>query len=157
QNKQFSDHYLDVDYDLSQVLFITTANDLDPLEPALLDRLEIVEFPGYTEEDKLAIAKKFLIPKQLEAHGLSDTGISFPTSTLQNIIREYTYEAGVRNLFREIGTICRKTARLIAEERPYPRRLTSNHVATYLGPPHHIESRANDTDSVGIVTGLAWT
>jgi ATP-dependent Lon protease len=157
QNKQFSDHYLDVDYDLSQVLFITTANDLDPLEPALLDRLEIVEFPGYTEEDKLEIAKKFLIPKQLEAHGLVDAGISFPTSALQNIIREYTYEAGVRNLFREIGTICRKTARLIAEERPYPRRLTSNHVATYLGPPHHIESRANDTDSVGIVTGLAWT
>jgi len=157
QNKQFSDHYLDVDYDLSQVLFITTANDLDPLEPALLDRLEIVEFPGYTEEDKLEIAKKFLIPKQLEAHGLNESGISFNTSALQAIIREYTYEAGVRNLFREIGTICRKTARLIAEERPYPRRLTPKHIPTYLGPPHHIESRANDEDSIGIVTGLAWT
>jgi ATP-dependent Lon protease len=157
QNKQFSDHYLDVDYDLSQVLFITTANDLEPLEPALLDRLEIVEFPGYTEEDKLAIAKQFLIPKQLEGHGLLEAGLSFSTVALQNIIREYTYEAGVRNLSREIGTMCRKTARLIAEERPYPRRLTANHVATYLGPPHHIESRANDTDSIGIVTGLAWT
>lgn len=157
QNKQFSDHYLDVDYDLSQVFFITTANDLDPLEPALLDRLEIVEFPGYTEEDKLAIAKKFLIPKQLEAHGLTENGLLFPVPTLQAIIREYTYEAGVRNLSREIGTICRKTARLIAEERPYPRRLTHKHVAEYLGPPHHLEARANDIDAVGIVTGLAWT
>ncbi|MDZ4672386.1 MAG: endopeptidase La [Phototrophicales bacterium] len=157
QNKGFSDHYLDIDYDLSQVLFITTANDLEPLEPALLDRLEIVEFPGYTEEDKLAIAKQFLIPKQLEGHGLLEAGLSFSMVALQNIIREYTYEAGVRNLSREIGTMCRKTARLIAEERPYPRRLTANHVATYLGPPHHIESRANDTDSIGIVTGLAWT
>jgi ATP-dependent Lon protease len=157
QNKQFSDHYLDVDYDLSQVLFITTANDLEPLEPALLDRLEIVEFPGYTEEDKLAIAKKFLIPKQLEAHGLKERGIYFNVTALQTIIREYTYEAGVRNLFREIGTICRKIARLIAEDRPYPHRLTTNHIPTYLGPPHHIEARANETDSVGIVTGLAWT
>jgi ATP-dependent Lon protease len=157
QNKQFSDHYLDVDYDLSQVFFITTANDLEPLEPALLDRLEIVEFPGYTEEDKLAIAKKFLIPKQLEAHGLKENGLIFPIPTLQTIIREYTYEAGVRNLNREIGTICRKTARLIAEGRAYPRRLTHKHVAEYLGPPHHLESRANDVDGVGIVTGLAWT
>ena len=157
QNVAFSDHYLDVPYDLSRVMFITTANDLYPLAPALLDRMEVIEFPGYTEEDKLEIARLFLVPKQLEAHGLENADIHFQTSALQTIIREYTYEAGVRNFYREIGTVCRKITRLLAEDKRYPRRVTSRHINTYLGPPEYLGLRANDVDSVGIATGLAWT
>ncbi len=157
QNTAFSDHYLDVSYDLSQVFFITTANDLYPLEAALLDRLEIIEFPGYTEEDKLQIARKFLIPQQLEAHGIEQSGIRLETPALQTIIREYTYEAGVRNLNREIGSICRKVARLYAENKPYPKRIQPKHINTFLGPPQFLEMRVNDQDAVGLATGLAWT
>jgi ATP-dependent Lon protease len=157
QNREYSDHYLDMDYDLSRVMFITTANDLYPLPAALLDRLEVIEFPGYTEEDKLEIAQEFLIPKQIDAHGLTDHGIRMQTSALQTMIREYTYEAGVRNLNREIGSVMRKIARLIAEERSHPKRVTPRHVGEFLGPPQYIEMRANQEDSVGIVTGLAWT
>lgn len=157
QNREYSDHYMDVDYDLSKVLFITTANDLYPLPDALLDRLEVIEFPGYTEEDKLEIARLFLIPKQLESHGLLEQGIQFEQAALQTIIREYTYEAGVRNLNREIGTILRKIARLVAEERRFPKRITAKKVTEYLGPPQFIAMRANDEDAVGIVTGLSWT
>jgi ATP-dependent Lon protease len=156
-NKEYSDHYLDVNYDLSKVMFITTANDLYPLPPALLDRLEVIEFPGYTEEEKLEIAQHFLIPKQLEAHGLEDSSIHFETGALMTIIREYTYEAGVRNLYREIGTVCRKLARLTAEERRFPHRIRAKHVETYLGPPQFVSLRANDVDSVGVATGVAWT
>ncbi|MEQ8671701.1 MAG: endopeptidase La [Aggregatilineales bacterium] len=157
QNREFSDHYLDTNYDLSQVLFITTANDLYTMPPALLDRLEVIEFPGYTEEDKLDIARKFLIAKQLEASGLENAGVKFEHDALVTIIRDYTYEAGVRNLDREIANICRKTARLLAEEKRYPHRIRSEHVEKYLGPPPFIASRANKEDSIGIVTGLAWT
>jgi ATP-dependent Lon protease len=157
QNGAFFDHYLDVPYDLSKVLFITTANDLDPLPPALMDRLEIIEFNGYTEEEKLAIARKFLIPKQIEMNGLKEKRVSFETPALQTIIREYTYEAGVRNLSREIANVSRKVARLIAEGKRYPQQITPKHVEKFLGPPPFDDIRANDQDEVGIATGLAWT
>jgi ATP-dependent Lon protease len=119
--------------------------------------MEIIEFPGYTEEDKLDIAREFLIPKQLEAHGLSDSGVRFTTEALQTIVRDYTYEAGVRNFEREIANVCRKISRLIAEEKRYPRRLTSETVIKYLGPPEHLPMRANQEDSIGVATGMAWT
>jgi ATP-dependent Lon protease len=157
QNRDYVDHYLDVNYDLSKVMFITTANDLYPLPEALLDRMEVVEFPGYTEEDKLEIARQFLIPKQLEGHGIADQSIRFTTDALLTIIREYTYEAGVRNLNREIGAVCRKLARLTAEGKKHPKRVNADHVQRYLGPPQYIAMRVNDVDSIGVATGLAWT
>ncbi|GAB4508845.1 MAG: endopeptidase La [Anaerolineae bacterium] len=157
QNREFSDHYLDTDYDLSRVMFITTANDLYPLPEALLDRMEVIEFPGYTEEDKLEIARHYLIPSQLESHGLDDATIRFDDNAVLKLIREYTYEAGVRNLNREIGTVCRKLARLRAEDKRYPKRITEKQIANYLGPAQYLQLRANDEDSIGIATGLAWT
>lgn len=157
QNNAFSDHYLEVPYDLSKVLFITTANDLDPLPPALLDRLEVIEFPGYIEEEKIAIAQQFLVPKQLEQHGLAESDIRFEKAALETIIRDYTYEAGVRNLNREIANASRKIARLVAEEKHYPKRITPNLVSKYLGPPYYLGTRSLDEDAVGISTGLVWT
>ena len=157
QNNAYSDHYLDVAYDLSKVLFITTANDLYPLAPALLDRLEVIEFPLYSEEDKLEIARRFLIPSQLEAHAMEERGISFQVDALTSIIRQYTYEAGVRNLNREIGTVCRKITRMVAEGKKHPKRVTNKRIEAMLGPPHYMGMRANNVDSVGIATGLAWT
>jgi ATP-dependent Lon protease len=158
QNHAFFDHYLDVPYDLSKVLFITTANDLDPLPPALLDRLEVIEFSGYTDEEKLAIARRFLIPRQLEAHGLTSAALRFQESALIALIRGYTYEAGVRNLNREIANLCRKAARQLAEGRAHPTRvITPKQVERFLGPPPYDEMRANDKDEIGVVTGLAWT
>ena len=157
QNNAYEDHYLDLPYDLSRVLFITTANDLYPLPDALLDRLEVIEFPGYTEEDKLEIAQQFLIPQQLKAHGIADRNIRFGTDALQAIIRQYTYEAGVRNLNREIGAICRKLARRVAEEKKHPKRINARHVTDFLGPPQYLAMRANDQDSIGVATGMAWT
>jgi ATP-dependent Lon protease len=157
QNNAFFDHYLDVPYDLSKILFITTANDLDPLPPALLDRLEIIEFSGYTEEEKAAIARQFLIPRQLEAHGLDKMKLRIEASALTMLIREYTYEAGVRNLDRELANICRKVARQVAEGKRHPTEITAAHVLKYLGPPPFDDIRANDEDSIGVATGLAWT
>ncbi len=157
QNHAFSDHYLDVPYDLSKALFICTANDLDPLPPALLDRLEIIEFGSYTEEEKLAIARQFLILKQVAAHGLMDERIEFETTALRKLVHEYTYEAGVRNLDREIANVLRKIARLKAEGKRYPRRITSKQIGRFLGPAPFDEMRANETDEVGVATGLAWT
>ena len=157
QNNIYEDHYLDLPYDLSKVLFITTANDLYPLPDALLDRLEVIEFPGYTEEDKLEIARQFLIPEQLESHGIADRNIRFGVDALQAIIRQYTYEAGVRNLNREIGAICRKLARRVAEAKKHPKRINANHIAEFLGPPQYLPMRANDEDSIGVATGMAWT
>jgi ATP-dependent Lon protease len=157
QNYAYSDHYLEVPYDLSKVLFVTTANDLDPMPAALLDRLEIIEFPGYIEEEKIAIARNFLIPNQLEAHGLADTRLTFDKRALSGIIREYTYEGGVRNLDREIANVCRKIARLVAEEKPSPQKVTAGKLSEYLGPPIFSARRAHQENAVGLVTGLVWT
>jgi len=157
QNHAFSDHYLEVPYDLSKVLFITTANILDPVPPALRDRMEVIEFPGYIDEEKLEIARRFLIPRQLEEHGLEDIPIAFTDGALRGLIDDYTYEAGVRNLEREIASICRKVARRLAEGSSPPRRITARTLARYLGPRRFSRGRAEEQDGVGIATGVAWT
>ncbi|MFQ6015399.1 MAG: endopeptidase La [Anaerolineae bacterium] len=155
QNHAFSDHYLDVPYDLSKVMFITTANILDPVPPALRDRLEVIYFPGYIEEEKVQIAKQFLIPRQLEEHGLKK--LRFSAAAVQRIIREYTYEAGVRNLEREIANICRKVARLVAESRHAPQQVTSQSLEKYLGPPRFTYGIVEEQDEIGVATGIVWT
>jgi len=157
QNHAFSDHYLEVPYDLSKVMFITTANLLDPIPPALRDRLEVIDFPGYIEEEKLAIARQFLIPRQLEAHGLTPELVSFTVPALRVIIREYTYEAGVRNLERAIANICRKIARKVAEDQRAPHRVTPALINKFLGPPEFTEWLANEQDEIGVANGLAWS
>ncbi len=157
QNFAFSDHYLEVPYDLSKVLFITTANILDPIPPALRDRMEVIRFPGYVEEEKLAIAKRFLIPRQLEEHGLKPSQLRFSDQAIRHIIREYTFEAGVRNLERNIANICRKVARVVAEEKPAPRQVTRQSLHKYLGPPQFTFGLAEKEDEIGVATGIAWT
>jgi ATP-dependent Lon protease len=157
QNHAFSDHYLEVPFDLSQVMFVTTANVLGPIPPALQDRMEVIEFSGYIEEEKLEIARRFLIPKQVEEHGLAEDQLQFSTGALQAIIREYTYEAGVRNFEREIAQICRKVARKIAEGKPFSPRITRKSVASYLGPRKYEDWKGLQRDEVGVATGVAWT
>jgi ATP-dependent Lon protease len=157
QNHSFSDHYLEVDYDLSKVMFVTTANTVDPIPPALRDRLEIIEFPGYIEEEKIEIARNFIIPRQFEAHGLTESGITFETGALKTIIREYTYEAGVRNLEREIANVCRKIARRLAEGKSIPKRVTQKALVGYLGPTRIPGPLLNEKDEIGIAQGIAWT
>jgi ATP-dependent Lon protease len=157
QNNSFSDHYLELPYDLSKVMFITTANVLHTIPPALRDRMEVIEFSGYVEEEKLAIARQFLVPRQLEEHGLDDQPLKFTDSAVQGIIREYTYEAGVRNLEREIGHICRKLTRGLAEGRKVPRIIVRQGLPRFLGPPQYTEQALNDADEVGIATGIAYT
>jgi ATP-dependent Lon protease len=157
QNSAFSDHYMELDYDLSQVMFITTANYLEPIPPALQDRLEVIEFPGYAEEEKVAIARQFLIPRQLEENGVKDTQLRFSEGALQTLIRDYTYEAGVRNLEREIANVCRKIARLVAEGKRHPRRVSEERVSEFLGPPSILGTLPLDQAEVGIATGVAWT
>jgi ATP-dependent Lon protease len=157
QNVEFTDHYLDVPYDLSKVLFITTANLLDPIPEPLLDRMEVIEFPGYIEEEKLHIAQNFLIPRQVEQTGLTGYGLQFTEGALRLIIREYTYEAGLRNLERCIASICRKVARRVAEGKPAPHRITPARVAKFLGPPEYVPGMAEEEDEIGVATGVAWT
>ncbi len=157
QNNSFSDHYLELPFDLSKVMFVTTANYLGPIPPALLDRMEVIEFPGYIEEEKLIIAEKYLIPRQFDENGLHDAGLKFETGSLQKIIREYTYEAGVRNLEREIGRVCRKVARLKAEGKKYSETVTPELIEKFLGPPQFFMTQAERKDEVGVATGLAWT
>jgi ATP-dependent Lon protease len=157
QNHAFSDHYLEVPYDLSKVMFVTTANILDPIPPALHDRMEVIEFSGYIEEEKIEIARPFLIPKQLEEHGLSQSQIVFSNGALQTIIREYTYEAGVRNLEREIAKICRKLARRIAENQSIQPHVIARSLHRYLGPPRFDVWKGLEKDEVGVATGVAWT
>lgn len=157
QNNTFSDHYLEIPFDLSKVMFIATANDLDTLSAALEDRLEVIEFSGYTEEEKIEIARRHLIPKQIAAHGLDKRGVTFIEAALKKIIREYTYEGGVRNLEREIANICRKIARQVAEGVKYTKRITPQKVETFLGPPYFLPNRVNRQNSIGIATGLVWT
>ncbi len=157
QNHAFSDNYLEVPYNLSNVLFITTANTIEPIPPALLDRLEVIEFPGYIEEEKVIIARKFLVTRKLEQSGLIHEGIHFADSAVRTIIREYTWEAGVRNLEREIGKICRKIARRKVEGKKIPKRITKALAMRLLGPSQIIPHEAESEDQIGAVMGLAWT
>jgi len=157
QNHAFSDNYLEVPYNLSNVLFITTANTVEPIPPALLDRLEVIEFPGYIEEEKVIIARKFLVTRKLEQTGLHHEGIQFADSAVRTIIREYTWEAGVRNLEREIGKICRKIARRKVEGKKVPKRITKSLATRLLGPSQIIPHEAESEDQIGAVMGLAWT
>jgi ATP-dependent Lon protease len=157
QNSTFSDHYLEVEFDLSKVMFITTANILDTIPPALRDRMEVLDLSGYIEEEKIQIALKHLIPKQLEEHGLSDKIISFNKKALQVIIRSYTREAGLRNLEREIASICRGVAKEVAEGKTQTRKITENDLHQYLGPVHFFSEIAERTQEPGVATGLAWT
>jgi ATP-dependent Lon protease len=157
QNFAFSDHYLELPYDLSKVMFITTANNLNSIPPALLDRMEVIEFPGYIEEEKLEISKRYLIPRQLEESGLNEDELRFEDDSLRKIIREYTYEAGVRNLEREIGRLCRKTARLKSEKKRFSKTLTVSSVEKFLGPPQFFFTEAERKDEVGVATAMAWT
>ena len=157
QNNTFADHYLDVDYDLSQVLFVTTANYLDSIPFALLDRMEVIEFSSYLEEEKLEICRQFLVPRQLKLHGLDDKGVRIEDQGLKTLIRLYTQEAGVRNLEREIASVCRKVARSVAEGKRFPRRITANKIEELLGPPRFIHEMLPDQDEVGVATGAAWT
>jgi ATP-dependent Lon protease len=157
QNYAFSDHYLEVDYDLSKVIFITTANSLGSIPPALLDRMEVIEFSGYIEEENLEIAKKYLIPRQLEETGLDEEGIQFLTPALMKIIREYTFEAGVRNFEREIGRVLRKVARLKTEKKEYPQRISPQAIRKFLGPQQFFTTEVEGEDEVGVATALAWT
>lgn len=157
QNNAFSDHYLEIPYDLSQVMFITTANTLEPIPSALLDRMEVIEFPGYIEEEKLIIAEKFLIPRQLQQNGLGADSLNLSKAALQLMIRQYTWEAGVRNLEREIGKICRKIARKKAEKKKLPKRVTPSIVEKLLGPPQLNPHEVDTEPQIGVATGLAWT
>ena len=155
QNCAFSDHYLEVSFDLSKVMFITTANLLHPVPPALLDRMEVIEFPGYMEEEKVQIARRFLVPRQIEQNGLRL--LSFSDGAIRSLIREYTHEAGVRNLDREIANICRKVARRVAERKRAPKHIGMQSLAKYLGPPRYSFGSAEESDQIGMATGLAWT
>ncbi|HVS03572.1 MAG TPA: endopeptidase La [Thermoanaerobaculia bacterium] len=157
QNNSFRDHYLGIEYDLSKVLFIATANLLEPIQPAFLDRMEVVRLSGYTEEEKLHIARRHLVPKLLEQHGLRPEHIAFPDAGLRLVIGEYTREAGLRNLERELAAICRKVAVRVAEGRKSRTTVTPKVVARLLGAPRHRLEELLDRDRVGVATGLAWT
>lgn len=157
QNFSFADHYLDVPFDLSKVMFITTANYLEPVPPALKDRMEVIELAGYTEEEKLEIAKRHLTPKQIKENGLSDDNIAFTDDAVLIIARSYTHEAGVRNLEREIGRVCRKIARAITEGKTEKTVITSAKVRELLGPERYFSEVAERTQEPGVATGLAWT
>jgi ATP-dependent Lon protease len=158
QNNTFRDHYLDVPFDLSEVLFITTANVLDPVPPALRDRMEVLELPGYTEEEKLTIAQEHLVAKQVKNHGLTPEVVTFEEAALRAVIRGYTREAGVRNLEREVGALCRKAARRRAEGNEEPITFTPAVVAEMLGAPRFLDEEMEErTKSPGVAIGLAWT
>lgn len=157
QNNSFSDHYLELPYDLSQVMFITTANTTASIPPALLDRIELIDFPGYIEEEKLEIAKDFLIPRQLKENGLEEHEVDFSDAALRKIIRQYTYEAGVRNLEREIGRILRKIARLKSEGKRHTHKVTPAMVEKLLGPVEFFLPEAEAEDEIGVATAMAWT
>jgi ATP-dependent Lon protease len=158
QNHTFSDHYLEVPFDLSKVMFVATANIMDPVPPALRDRLEVLELPGYTRDEKLSISKQFLVPKQLEEHGLSADKLGFDDTAVAEVIDSYTREAGVRNLEREIANVIRAIAVLVAEGKAQPaERVTYERIAELLGPAKYISEVAERTAEPGVATGLAWT
>ena len=180
QNAAFQDHYIEIDYDLSKIMFITTANSLHPIPKPLLDRMELIHIDGYIEKEKFHIAKKYLIPKQLELHGLSDYKVSFTDTAINEIIRSYTKEAGVRNLERKIATVCRKSVKIIVEKnfiekndnttndkksskgKPKPKnsltiKLTPKKIVEYLGPDKYKSSKVEGQNEIGLTNGMAWT
>ena len=157
QNNTFRDHYLGVPYDLSDVMFITTANQLEPIQPAFRDRMEVIRLSGYTEEEKLTIAQRHLAPRQVEQNGLDTERIEFSENALKSVIGDYTREAGLRNLERSIGAVCRKVARQVAEGRKRKVRIIASSLDGYLGPAIRHQEEALRGDQVGVATGLAWT
>jgi ATP-dependent Lon protease len=157
QNNSFVDHYMSVPFDLSKVLFITTANYLDPIPPPLRDRMEIIEISGYTEDEKLAISAKYIVPRQLDESGLLPFKVTFSTDALKEIIAHYTREAGLRKLEQQVGTICRKIGRQVVEKRAKRFSVTSKNVKRYLGNRTFLGEDELKQNEVGIATGLAWT
>lgn len=157
QNKSFVDHYMDISFDLSRVIFIATGNIIQPLQPALKDRMEVLNLPGYVNEEKVAIAKRYLIPKQLEANGLTSKQLAFNENTIQKIISQYTQEAGVRNLERQIARICRKVAYNVALGKTDHMLITSKNLKRFLGPQKVFSESPRRTSIPGVATGLAWT
>lgn len=157
QNSSFHDNYLDLDYDLSNVLFITTANSISPIQPALLDRMEVINVTGYLAEEKMEIAKKFLIPKQMEEHGLKKGSLKIDKGALEAIISQYTHESGVRGLEKQIAKIARVTAKKVALEEPLPGTIKKDMLKEYLGLPTAFHDKQSGNEASGVVTGLAWT
>jgi ATP-dependent Lon protease len=158
QNTTFQDHYLDVDYDLSQVLFVATANVLHTIPAALQDRMEVLRLQGYTEQEKLEIARQYLVKKQRTQTGLSDKNIVFSDDAILEVIRYYTREAGVRNLEREIGNVCRKVARKVVKAgNKHKEEITAQNIIEFLGVPRFRDSEVHEKSEIGLVTGLAWT
>jgi ATP-dependent Lon protease len=157
QNHAFSDHYLNVPFDLSKVMFITTANLADPIIPALRDRMEIIELSGYIDEEKLKIARQFLIPRQIKENGISPEDFNITDEAVLGIINQYTREAGLRNLEREIANLCRKIARKIAEGEKKIPRITAKNLHKFLGVPRFLPDEEQRQDEIGVATGLAWT
>lgn len=157
QNNAFQDHYLEVPFDLSRVMFITTANSIDTIPRPLLDRMEVITIPGYTEPEKMEIAKRHLMPKQLEAHGLKQDDVTISNAAVMSIIREYTREAGVRNLERNLASLYRKSAKEIVSGKSKPIRIGNNNIQRYLGVPPFKYGLADTDDMVGVATGLVWT
>jgi ATP-dependent Lon protease len=157
QNYSFQDHYLEAPFDLSDVMFITTANLLDTIPPALQDRMEVIHFPGYTEDEKLHIARQYLVPKQLKEHGLGRGRLSIEDSALHEIVRRHTREAGVRGLERNIAAICRQVARKVVEGKRGKTTVTDRTLHSYLGPARFSFGLAEEKDEIGVATGLVWT
>ena len=157
QNNTFTDHYMDVPFDLRSVMFITTANQLDPIPAALRDRMEIITLSGYTSEEKEHIANRYLIPREIDENGLVNTPPEFNQASLERIISGYTREAGVRNLQRNIGSVCRKLAKEITQGKPLRTPITPELVEEFLGHPKFFNEVAAEHDRIGVVTGLAWT
>jgi len=158
QNNTFLDHYIDTDFDLSQVMFIVTANMLDAIPRPLIDRMEIIRLPGYTEEEKLEIGRRFLLPKQMKSHGLTDKNLRITDPAMLKLIREYTREAGVRNLEREITSVCRKVVKkVVLQGKDHKEKVTPKNLETYLGIPKFRRSEIDKRDEVGVSLGMAWT
>ncbi len=157
QNRAFVDHYLDVPFDLSRVLFICTANRIDTIPPALLDRMEVLELAGYTEREKIEIAQRYLIPRQRDEQGLGARGPQITVDALRRLVREYTHEAGVRDLERRIGALYRRMATRLAQGQPIPEQIDAANLEDLLGPPRFRSDLLLGEDEVGVATGLAWT
>ncbi len=157
QNNAFRDHYMNVNFDLSNVMFIATCNNLDTIPAPLRDRMEIIQLAGYTEEEKKFIARKYLIPKQITENGLKNEQIEFTEDAVQSVVAQYTREAGLRNLERQMATLCRKTARLVAEGKTDKTVVNAEQVGKFLGPAPYVREDEQDKNEVGIATGLAWT